>query len=94
MILDWHADFDTAWQYDVFDAVTGDNLRDLRICYADDESSIIRRHLFDDQGRILVKDGEVIHAEERRSIVIRRKPVTELVQHRSGMVSVPKSDDR
>jgi len=51
MILDWSSDQETAVQFDVIDADTGQPHPNMDVFYADDTSGLIRYYKRDDNGQ-------------------------------------------
>jgi hypothetical protein len=72
VILDYDTDPYFAHLHDIFDAETGEDLRPLRIHYADDQAGIIRRHLTRENNRCYIDPltGKPATVEEERRIKI------------------------
>lgn len=80
MILDMHADPHTTRRHRVVDVLTGEELRGLRIWYADDEVGVIRCYAQSMSGRPVVnrKGTAFLWGERLRDIRVVPKTLVEI----------------
>jgi YD repeat-containing protein len=80
MIIDFQADPDTARRYDVLCARTGENINSWQIVHADDVEGIIRRYARDEDGRLIIEDGDGVLERIRKAIKIVSKSPAQLAE--------------